>query len=87
MILSNAAYLQGELMSHFPDLNPSRFDERSNTIYFDHRFDEKLKKKWMLATIHPTADHPKALAHVVVMPHASRELLDDFLTDLNQYRR
>lgn len=86
MILSNAAYLHRELNNHFPDLNPSRFDERSNTVYFDHRFDDKLKKKWTLATIHPTTDHPRALAHVVVMPHASRELLDEFLTDLNQYK-
>lgn len=86
LVLANAAYLQGEMMNHFPDLHPSRFDKRSNIVYFDHRFDEQLKKKWMLATIHPTPDHPRALAHVVVMPHASRELLNDFLEDLARYR-
>jgi len=86
LVLANAAYLHEALLNHFPALNPRRFDERSNIVYFDHRFDDALKQKWTLATVHTTPDHPEALAHVVVMPHASRELLDLFLTDLERYQ-
>lgn len=86
MILSNAAYLQKELKMHFPELNPTHIDARSNTVYFDNKIDPKVKKKWVLATVKGTHLYGKSLAHVVVMPHANRALLDQFLSDLDDYR-
>lgn len=84
--LVNAAYLQGELSNHFPGLHPRHFDARSNIVYFDNRVAARVKKKWHLATVKATESQPVSLAHVVVMPHADRKLLDQFLTDLDTYR-
>jgi len=84
LVLDNAAYLQQQMQSHFQDLNPVLANSRSNTVYFDNAVSAELKKKWVLATIKGTEEDGKSLAHVVVMPHASRALLDQFLNDLER---
>lgn len=78
-VLSNAAYLHRELNNHFPELDAKRADDRSNIIYFRQVSDE-VKRKWSLATIGKGTT--ESLAHAVVMPHATRRYLDEFLSDL-----
>lgn len=81
-ILENTTYLCDELQRHFPQLGATRANPLSNTVYFRSP-GEALVKKYSLATMHLDLDnHPRNFAHVVVMPHASREVLAAFLTDL-----
>ncbi|MEH6517219.1 MAG: pyridoxal-dependent decarboxylase [Halioglobus sp.] len=87
MVLANAQYLRGEMASHFPEFKPMIADSRSNTVYFDNLVSRELKKKWTLATVKASANHPKSMAHVVVMPHAEKSLLDKFLNDLEADRK
>jgi len=87
LILHNAKYLQAEMQNHFPEFNPMLVDKRSNTVYFDNLVSKELKNKWTLATVKASKTHGKSLAHVVVMPHAEKWLLDNFLTDLDQDRK
>jgi histidine decarboxylase len=54
----------------------------SNTVYFRNPGDA-IVKKYSLATMHLDIDNkPADFAHVVVMPHVSRNALTEFLTDL-----
>ncbi|MDD1633778.1 MAG: histidine decarboxylase, partial [Methylococcaceae bacterium] len=56
----------------------------SNTIFFRKPSDQ-IVKKYSLATMHLDINHEKQdYAHVVVMPHANRKVLTEFLTDLNK---
>lgn len=87
LVLQNASYLLGEMQNHFPEFNPVLANDRSNTVYFDNLFSRDLKKKWTLATVKASATHGKSLAHVVVMPHAEKPLLDNFLSDLDEDRK
>ncbi|MFT5137452.1 MAG: histidine decarboxylase [Candidatus Azotimanducaceae bacterium] len=82
-ILADTGYLYKEMQSHFPELNTKRANDRSNTLYFKP-VNSKIKKKWSLATI--GRDASEALAHVVLMPHATRPYLDLFLEDLEKYK-
>jgi len=42
-------------------------------------------KKYSLATMHLEINHVKQdYAHVVVMPHVAREVLSEFLSDLDK---
>ena len=82
-ILSNAGYLHKEMQNHFPELETKRANDRSNTLYFKS-VDIKVKKKWTLATIGKAPS--QALAHVVLMPHATKPYLDRFLEDLEKYK-
>ena len=87
LVLDNARYLLNEMQSHFPEFNPVLADQRSNTVYFDNLVSRELKKKWTLATVRASESHGKSLAHVVVMPHAEKPLLDRFLSDLDEDRK
>ncbi len=87
LVLDNARYLLNEMQSHFPEFNPVLADRRSNTVYFDNLVSRELKKKWTLATVKASESHGKSLAHVVVMPHAEKPLLDRFLSDLDEDRK
>ena len=82
MVLDNAAYLQSEMRSHFSTLEPRRESEYSNIVYFNIVISSKLAVTWNLATMADSPLHGRSLAHVVVMPHVDKFLLDDFLTDL-----
>lgn len=84
-ILDNAAYLLKEMTSHYPHLQPVRANSRSNTIYFK-RPSETVVNRYSLATMRLDSGGGQLTpcAHVVVMPHARKEILDRFLTDLGK---
>jgi histidine decarboxylase len=86
-ILSGTQYLLSEMQNNFSDLQPRRSSEYSNTLYF-RKPGDWLVHKYSLATMHlsdgrSTQDY----AHVVVMPHADRQVLEEFLSDLEKLRR
>ncbi|GAB4367040.1 MAG: hypothetical protein Kow0060_24550 [Methylohalobius crimeensis] len=83
-ILQNADYLMGELQTHFLHLQPQRANALSNTVYFEKPADWVVEK-YSLATMQLEIDGMKEdYAHVVVMPHADRKVLSEFLTDLDR---
>jgi len=83
-ILANTTYLLGQMRSRFPHLHPVRENEMSNTIYFRRPSDE-IVERYSLATMTLRRDgRPEPHAHVVVMPHASRAILNRFLNDLDR---
>jgi len=80
MIIENAQYLHHSLQS----INhPSDLNDYSNTVYFKKPSD-KLCQKWSLATVNCPDLGP--LAHVVVMQHVGRNLIDAFIDDLCKER-
>ncbi|MCM2372300.1 pyridoxal-dependent decarboxylase [Aporhodopirellula aestuarii] len=82
LMLDNAAYFFDQLNTHFPQLGATRANELSNTIYFRSP-GETIIKKYSLATMHlDVDDQSEEYAHVVVMPHVSRNVLAKFLSDL-----
>lgn len=84
-ILDNAGYLLHEMTNHYSHLQPARANDRSNTIYF-RKPGETVVNKYCLATMRLDVDgRHTPCAHVVVMPHANRKVLDEFLTDLGKY--
>jgi glutamate/tyrosine decarboxylase-like PLP-dependent enzyme len=84
LILENATHLLDQMQTHFSRLSATRANPLSNTIYFRHPGDAVVKK-YSLATMRLNVDNkPKDFAHVVVMPHVSREVLTEFLTDLEK---
>lgn len=85
-MLTNTDYLLKEIKSHFAHLNPVRANNRSNTIYFK-RPSDTVVNRYTLATMELAIDGQKEpYAHTVVMPHASKKILDRFLTDLGSQR-
>jgi histidine decarboxylase len=81
-ILSHAEYLYQEMKRHFAHLNPMKTDERSNIVFFRKPAD-RIVEKFVLATV--TSKHEgleEKYAHVIVMPHVSKEVIDRFLSDL-----
>jgi histidine decarboxylase len=82
-MLDNAEYLLKEMNSHYSYLQPERANDRSSTIYFK-KPSETIVNRYSLATMNWDIDgQPGAFAHIVVMPHAKKEILDRFLTDLS----
>lgn len=81
-ILRETTYLFEQMQTHFPALNPVRANAMSNTIYFE-RPSDAVVTTYSLATM-ALAREGKHVphAHVVVMPHATRDILDGFLSDL-----
>jgi hypothetical protein len=83
-MLENASYLLDQLRTHFPQLSAERANSLSNTVYFRHP-GEAIVKKYSLATMRVEVDkRPEDFAHVVVMPHVGREVLAEFLSDLER---
>jgi hypothetical protein len=83
-MLKNAAYLVDQMRMHFPQLSAMRANQLSNTIYFKNPGDA-IVKKYSLATMHlEVAGQSQDFAHVVVMPHVTREVLTEFLSDLER---
>ncbi len=83
-ILLNTAYLIAQMQTHFARLQPSRANNLSNTLFF-RKPSDRIVKKYSLATMRLEIDHEQRdYAHVVVMPHANREVLTEFLTDLDK---
>ncbi|MFK0571559.1 pyridoxal-dependent decarboxylase [Endozoicomonas sp.] len=82
LVLASAAYLQSQLQNNFPQLNSQRASDLSNIVYFDNLASPELVRKWTLSTLPDKGNDGTGWAHVVTMPHASRNLLDRFLNDL-----
>lgn len=83
LMLETANHLFAKLRSDFPTLTPVKANALSNTVYFRHPGDE-IVNKYSLATMHLQVDgKSEEFAHVVVMPHVSKEVIAEFLTDLN----
>lgn len=84
-MLENAAYLHGALQERFPQLASRRANRMSNTVYFRKPL-PWIVRKYSLATMQLKEEDGRAVeyAHVVVMPHVTRAVLDEFLTDLRQ---
>lgn len=83
-ILENTTYLQAQLLSHFPHLESVRANALSNTLYF-RKPASFIVEKYSLATMRLVINHKQRdYAHIVVMPHAHRNILDEFLMDLEQ---
>lgn len=81
-MLDNTAYLLKEMNNHYSYLRPVRTDNRSNTIYFVVP-GKLVVERYSLATMKLEIDGQlMPYAHAVIMPHAKREILDQFLTDL-----
>ncbi len=82
LMLKNATYLLDQMHTHFPQLSATRANRLSNTVYFRIP-SAAIVKKYSLATMHLEFDDTsEEFAHVVVMPHVSREIVTEFLTDL-----
>jgi histidine decarboxylase len=83
-ILRNTGYLMDQMQTYFPAAQPKRANEISNTIYFKKPTD-RIVAKYSLATMRLMVDGKKQdYAHIVVMPHADRKVLTEFLTDLER---
>ncbi|MGR9086153.1 MAG: pyridoxal-dependent decarboxylase [Gammaproteobacteria bacterium] len=83
-MLQNTDYLMKEMQNHFSDWQPARANPLSNTIFF-RKPGDRMVKKYSLATTHSMAGGtPRDFAHVVIMPHADRQVLAEFLSDLEK---
>jgi glutamate/tyrosine decarboxylase-like PLP-dependent enzyme len=83
-MLQNTSYLMEQMRTYLSDWQPSRSNDLSNTVYF-RKPSDRLVKKYSLATMRLDLGHQSQdYAHVVVMPHANRKVLTEFLTDLEK---
>lgn len=83
-ILENARYLYQEMKTHYANLQPTRVSEKSNIVYF-RKPSDKIVNKYSLAVMRVNQEGERIpCAHVVVMPHAEKSVLDQFLTDLGK---
>lgn len=83
-MLDNTGYLLKEMNNHYSYLRPVRVNDRSNTVYFITP-NKTMVDHYSLATMQLDIDGERTpCAHIVVMPHANKEILDQFLTDLRK---
>ena len=83
-MLENTDYLLEQMRTHSPYLLPTRANDLSNTTYFK-KPSNWIVEKYSLATMHLEINGKKQdYAHVVVMPHATQNVLNEFLTDLQK---
>jgi glutamate/tyrosine decarboxylase-like PLP-dependent enzyme len=83
-VLQRASWLFDQMGSHLPEFQPVRAGSLSNTIYF-RQPNDAIVRKYSLATMQCKIERKKEnYAHVVVMPHANREVLSEFLEDLKK---
>lgn len=83
-VLRETTYLFEQMKTRFPERNAVRANQLSNTIYFE-RPSDAVVWTYSLATMAIARERGgKRIphAHVVVMPHATRDVLDQFLSDL-----
>jgi histidine decarboxylase len=82
-ILQNTDYLVDQMQAHFSHWQPTRVNDLSNTIFF-RKPSNRMVNKYSLATMQLEINNEKQdYAHVVIMPHANRNILTEFLTDLD----
>ncbi|AEJ02827.1 histidine decarboxylase [Nitrosomonas sp. Is79A3] len=83
-MLDNTGYLLKEMNNHYSYLQPVRANDRSNTVYFITP-SKTVVDHYSLATMQIDIEGEwTPCAHAVVMPHAKKEILDQFLTDLRK---
>jgi len=81
-MLQTTDYLLLQLNLHFPKLQTMRANALSNTLYFRQPSD-RIIQKYSLATMRlPVDGQSQDFAHAVMMPHVSRPVIDEFLSDL-----
>jgi len=81
-MLANTEYLQEQMQKRVPELAPRRANAMSNIVYFRAPSQDVIST-WTLATSHAELDGESVLhAHVVVMPHVTQDILDQFVIDL-----
>ena len=86
LMLQNTDFLIDQLQTNFPELAAVRSNPMSNTVYFRSP-GRRIVKKYSLATMHlETPSGPEEFAHAIVMPHVTRNVLTEFLTDLEAAR-
>lgn len=73
--IDRAEYLLERLEKELPDLEPWR-NQNSFTVIIKRPKDEIIKK-WQLAT-------QDNISHVIVLPHATEEILDKFIEELKE---
>lgn len=82
LILQQTTDLLEQMQSHFPQLQATRANKLSNTLYF-RKPDDWIVRKYSLATMELEIKQKKQdYAHVVIMPHVNREVTTEFLADL-----
>jgi histidine decarboxylase len=72
------------MINHYRHLQPVRANDRSNTIYFKRPSEAVVNRYWLATMRLDIGGQLTPCAHVVVMPHAKKEILDQFLTDLGK---
>lgn len=87
-MLEATDYLLHEMQTHFSHLTPMRSNPRSVIIYFRKPADS-IVERYTLATMTATGEsentgNATSYAHVVVMPHVSKPIIDRFLSDLSK---
>lgn len=81
-MLDNTHYLLNEMKTHHSNLEPVRANNRSSIIYF-RKPSDKIVRRYTLATMAIERNgQPAPHAHIVVMPHVEKKILDRFLEDL-----
>ena len=81
-MLQNTGYFHEQMQNRFPQLRPTRANPLSNTLYFQCP-GSRIVQKYSLATMLLTMEGQKHnCAHVVVMPHVNRSVLEEFMQDL-----
>lgn len=84
MIMENSAYLYEQMALHFRHLTPTRANDRSNIVYFK-KPGNTTSRKYSLCSVQLENNGMKeSYSHVVVMPHVTREIITEFLTDLGR---
>lgn len=79
-MLATTDYLMQHLQERFANLQPVRANKASNTIWMRKPV-EWIVEKYTLATMKVNErDH----AHVIVMPHVNRRVVDELLDDLER---
>merc|ERR1712032_488301 len=81
-MLANTAYLHEQMRKRVPELAPRRANAMSTIVYFRAPSQDVISA-WTLATSHAELDGASVLhAHVVIMPHVTQDVLDQFVIDL-----
>jgi len=81
-MLENTAFFVDEMRRRFTRLNATRSNPLSNTVYFRHPGDD-IVRKYSLATMQvELGGRREKYAHVIVMPHVTRDVIAEFLADL-----
>ena len=81
-MLTNTKYLFEQLQQRMPELAAKKANDLSNTVFFKEP-SPRVIAKYSLATMNQIINgDTKKYAHAIVMPHVSRDVIEEFLSDL-----